>query len=1642
VDWTAGQVGLLTQARPWEPAGRPRRAGISSFGISGTNAHVILEQIPEEPAPEPAPAPPPAPAALPWVISAPAPDALRAQAARLADWPGEPADIARSLVTDRSLFTHRAVVVGRDRDTLTAGLLAIAAGSAESAGHAVTGAAQPEPGPVVFVFPGQGSQWAGMARDLMVSSPVFAATMAECDAAIAKLTGWSVTEVVCAVDAPTRVDVVQPALFAVMVSLAAVWRSWGVEPAAVIGHSQGEIAAACVAGGLSIAEAAAVVVLRSRALEKLAGAGGMLAVPLSRADAEQRLRDRGGPLAMAAVNGPHAVVVSGEVDALDVFAAELAADGVDARRIPVDYASHSAQVDCLADVLAQELAAVRPRSGSVPMWSTVTGGWHDIADMDAAYWFANLRRTVGFEAAIAGLLDAGHGVFVEVSPHPVLTAGIRDTAESGGRDDVTVAGSLRRDHGGLDRMLVSAAELLTRGVAVDWTPMLTGRSVELPTYAFQRQRYWLGRGAGGADVAAVGVGVTGHPLLGAAVDLPDGGVVLTGRLSLRSHPWLAGHVVGDRVLLPGTAFVEALTVAGDRVGLPVIDDLTITAPIELPARGAVRIRVTLTAVDGVGLRRVVVHACPGEDVWTEHASGVLGRTGGEPAGLKSWPPAGAVEADLTDVYDRLADNGYRYGPAFTGLRRMWRLGSDTYAEIQLDQLDDDYLLHPALFDSALHPMLLDGGGGGGGRLPFAWRGVRCHASGATRLRVRITPAGADTASVVLADSQGAPVASVDSLALRPAGSGPGHTSSLYVVDLVRADMAGTAGDPANWIVLGGGLPFGVPVADLAAVRDRAPAMVLAPLTARDDLDVPAAARTLAHDVLGLVRDWLADERWAGRELVVVTNGDRLADAAVRGLLRTAWTENPGRFRLVHLERGADPSVLPAALATGEPELVVRGGDVLAPRLVPSHAALVPQGTSWRLGISRAGTLDNLELVPADAATRPLESGHVRVAVRAAGLNFRDVLMALGMYPGDIVLGSEAAGVVMEVAPDVTDFAPGDRVMGIVLDAFGPVAVADRRMLAPLPEGWSFPQAAAVPVVYLTAYYGLVDLAGLRAGESVLVHAATGGVGMAAVQLARHLGAEIYGTTSPAKRGVLREMGLDDAHSASSRSLDYEEQFRAVDVVLNSLAREHVDASLRLTRPGGRFLEMGKTDVRRAADVAAAHDGVTYRAYDLLEAGPDRIGQMLTEVLGLFRAGVLTPLPVRAWDVRRAPEAFRYMREARHTGKNVLTVAPESGRQGTVLITGGTGLLGGLFARHLVRKRGVRDLVLASRQGLAAPGAAGLAAELTAGGASIEILACDLADRAAVARLLDGIPRLVAVIHAAGVLDDGIITALTDDQVDRVFAPKVDAAWHLHELTLDRDLSAYVLFSSIAGTSGAAGQANYAAANAFADELARHRAAAGLPAQSLAWGLWAQASSMTGHLTDQDKQRLARSGVAPMTSEEGLALFDAALGLGEPVVVAAKLVRPSVWRPAAGRTVADTGTSGATLAETLAVMRPAQQLQTVLDLVAAQVAAVLGHRDPRAVRDARTFRELGVDSLSAVELRNRLNAVTGVRMPATLVFDHPSPVHVAELVLNRLDLPGPERTVLAGQALPADLDDATDDELFALVDQGHHRHRQG
>ncbi|XTZ15071.1 type I polyketide synthase [Micromonospora echinospora] len=1668
VDWSSGAVSVLTEAVPWPRGERPRRGAVSSFGISGTNAHVILEEAPADLDTHPTgadkpSAPDDAVAALP--LSARGQVALREQAANLARHLDahpdlDPAVVAHALATNRARFDHRAVVVAAGREAAREALTALAEG--RSAPNLVTGA--PTEGKTVFVFPGQGSQWVGMALGLLDTHPVFTAQLHRCAEALAPYTDWHLLDVLRGEPGTPpldRVDVIQPVLWAMMISLAETWRAHGVEPDAVIGHSQGEIAAAYVAGALTLDDSARVVARRSQAITALAGTGGMVSVPLPVEEVDLSPWD--GRIHVAAINGPHSTVVAGEAAALEDLVARFQARNVNARRIDVDYASHTPFVEPIRAQVHELLGGIRPRAARIPFWSTYTGGLLDTTELGTGYWFQNLRNTVRFAETVRALAAAGHTHFVEASPHPVLTIGIQDTLDAADHPGTTT-GTLKRGEGSAARLLLSLAHVHTRTghrprLAADPT-YEPGGTVDLPTYPFQPHRHWL-TAPGGAAPDRSG----GHRFLDAEIDLAgDAGVLLSGRLSRRAHPWLADHAVRDTVLLPGTALVDLASYAADRAGCGAVDDLVLEAPLVLPATGAVEIQVSVSPGDEPERRAVTIHSRPAtgeadtDRTWVRHATGTLAETGSdEGPRLDEWPPAQAEPWDLTDAYPRLADAGYRYGPTFRGLHRAWRDGDDLYAEVRLadDQPVTGFHLHPALLDAALHPLvsvLLDGDTRAGIALPFAWSGVRVYAVEATALRVHVRRTGERSAALTLTDESGSPVAEVESLTLQPAAPGrltatAAHRDSLLELAWNAVTAPPTAG-VTRLAALGesdldavGATIHPDLAALLAAVEAGAPApdVVVATAGAPEPEMVPATHSAVTA-TLDLLQQWLASDRLDTSRLVLTTfravaadPGEPVRDpttTAVWGLVRSAQTEHPGRFVLVDLDTPSHLRV-PAAVATGEPQVAVRGDALRVPRLARAGTEqdlVVPETPDWRLLAEPRGTIDNLALVGPAGTNRPLAEGEVRVAVRAAGLNFRDVLITLDMYPGAATMGCEAAGVVVEAGAGVTDLAPGDRVMGLFPDgAFGPVAVADHRLLTRIPAGWTFALAASVPTVFLTAWYGLVDLADLRAGERVLIHAATGGVGMAAVQVARHLGAEVFATASPAKWDTLVEAGFDDAHIANSRTLDFEQWFadatgqEGVDVVLNSLAGEFTDASLRLLPRGGRFVEMGKTDIRPAERVAADHPGVTYRFFDLLTVDPDRIRAMFAALMDLFGSGVLEPSPITTWPIDRAPAAFRHLQQARHVGKLVLTLPGGLDPEGTVLITGGTGTLGRLLARHLVTRHAVRHLLLTGRRGRDADGVAELEEELAELGAEVTVAACDVADRDALARVLDEVPAahpLTAVVHTAGLLDDATVEALTPEQVTRVLRPKVDGAWHLHDLTRDLPLDAFVLFSSVAGTIGLAGQGNYAAANAFLDGLAALRRSTGRTATSLAWGLWAESSGMTGHLAEADLARMGRAGVAGLSNEEGIALFDLAVTRDQAHLVPVRLDRaalrsradrhtvPGMFRdlvPPPGRRVVERVTRGAgsssSWAAQLAQLPEERRHDALVRLLSTEVASVLGRSG--GIDHGQTFRDLGFDSLASVELRNRLRTATGLRLPAGVVFEYPRVGELAEVLLHQV-----------------------------------------
>ncbi|WP_437113398.1 SDR family NAD(P)-dependent oxidoreductase, partial [Streptomyces griseoviridis] len=1185
VDWSAGAVELLTGEREWPGEERPRRAGVSSFGISGTNAHVILEQPEPQSVEEAAPV---VSGVVPWLLSGRSEEALRAQAGRLAEFlsggsADSALDVAFSLATRRSVFDHRAVVLADDQSTALEALAALAAGESDAAVVEGTAGA----GRTAFLFSGQGSQRLGMGRGLYDNFPVFAEAFDGVCAGLDAHLERPLRDVVWGEDESVLngTAFAQAGLFAVEVALFRLVESWGVRPEFVAGHSIGEVAAAHVAGVFSLPDACALVAARGRLMQALPAGGAMTAIEATEAEVLPYLESVEG-VSVAAVNGPTSVVVSGVEAEVDSVADVFREQGRRVSKLRVSHAFHSSLMEPMLDAFREVVEGLTFSEPRLPVVSNVTGRLAESGELAIpAYWVRHVREAVRFGDGVRALLSEGVSRFVELGPDGVLSGMARASADDAA--DAVFVPLLRKDRDERNTALAALGRLHTTGVTVDWAGFFDGagaRAVDLPTYAFQRSRYWPeATVAATADPRSAGVDAADHPLLGAVVTLPDsGGVVLTGRLSVEAQPWLADHVVLGRVLLPGTGLVELALAAADAAGCATVEELTLAAPLVLPEDSGLQVRVVAGPL--IDERRTVAIYSRAEGEadapWTTHASGFLAEAAVS-AGfeLAEWPPVGAEVLPVGDAYDVFRDRGYGYGPVFQGLRAAWRCGDELFAEVALPESETRdagrFGLHPALLDGSMHAGILnddEGEGSGDTVVPFAWNDVSLHAVGAAAIRVRIGKLDGQAVSLSIADITGAPVMTVGSLASRPVSAeqlGAASGGALYGTEWVAAATTGDSDSVwADW-------------SEVAESGGEVPGVVVLTAVAETGVEVPVGVRSVLDQVLDVVRRWVAEERFAGSRLVVVTRDAMPVDGAgdvvqapVWGLVRAASAENPGRFAIADLDDSVDALKLAvAAVDSGESEVAVRDGAVLVPRLVR------------------------------------------------------------------------------------------------------------------LAEG-----AESVPAL----------------------------------------------------------------------------------------------------------------------------DG-----------------------------------------------------------------------DGAVLITGGTGGLGAVVARYLVAERGVRDLVLTSRRGLDAPGADELVRDLTELGASVEVLACDVSDRGAVRGLVGSLVSgrgLLAVVHAAGVGDGGLIDSLSSERFDGVLGPKADAAWWLHEATAELDLAAFVLFSSAGGLVLTAGQGNYAAANVFLDALAAHRRASGLVATSMAFGFWDVGAGLGQYLSDVDRRRMASQGLPVLSHDAGLALFAAGLDRVEATVV--------------------------------------------------------------------------------------------------------------------------------------------------------------
>nr|WP_205865918.1 type I polyketide synthase [Mycolicibacterium porcinum] len=1689
------------ETTPWCTNGHhPRRAAVSSYGLSGTNVHAILEQAPV-PAPEPVTADAPSPSAtapLLFALSSTSADELRHTAGRLADWVQEHEDaslpdLAYTLTRRRVHRPVRTAVGASSRGELISALREVADG--DTPYEAAVG--RDDRGPV-WVFSGQGSQWAGMGAELLATEPVFAATVAQAEPIIAAESGFSVTEAISAPEVVTGQDRLQPTLFTMQVAMAATMQAQGVRPGAVIGHSLGEGAAAVVAGALSLEDGLRLICRRSRLMSRIAGKGATAAVELPAKQVLSELTGRGtDDVVVAVVASPQSTVIAGTTQTVRDLVADWEQRGVMAREVPVDVAFHSPQVEPIVGDLTEALADLKPMTPEVPFYSATLFDPREQPVCDAEYWVTNMRRMVRFATAVQAALEDGYRVFAELSPHPLLTRALEQTA-AGRQTPMAALAAMRRGQSmpnGLRGLLV---DVHSAGAAVDFSVLCpSGQLVEAPLPTWTHRRLWLS-GGGAESPTHGGCTIAVHPLLGANVRLHEEPerYVWQSDVGTAAQPWLGDHQIRTVAVLPGAAYCEmALAAARAVMGeASEVRDIRFVQALLLDERTVVGASASMSSP---GVADFTVETDE-EGQQTRHATAVLHDAADEhpPAyDMSALLAAHPCDEDGAEVRNRVGQHGIQYGPAFAGLVTV-RTGEakarTVLAEVALPRSirsqQDAYGVHPALLDACFqsveaHPEVQALGGDVLG-LPLGVRRLRSYGSARNAHYCYTRLVSADTsgieADIDVLDSEGTILLSAQGLRLGTNASGSGHddqvlSERLLTVEWRQRELPEVEyPDAGSWLLISASdSPDAVADrlsellkatgAQCTAMRwpdqpddsltcaqlgdhlrdGRFTAVVI--LTAPNNGDhtdqSPLLGRDYVRRLVHITRQLPEMSGELPRLYVVTRNaqtvvaGDvaNLDQAELRGLIRVIGTEHPHLSATqIDVDEATDIDQVARQLLSGseEDETAWRNGRWYTARLCLAPLRPEERQTTvahlerdrMRLQIRTPGDLESMELVACEHV--PPGPGQIEVAVTASSINFADVLVAFGRYPafdGRLPqLGIDFAGIVTAVGPDVTDHRVGDHVGGLCADGcWGTFVTCDARLAVTLPVGLTDAQAAALTIATSTAYYGLNDMARIKAGDKVLIHSATGGVGQAAMAIARAAGAEIFATAgSEQRRQLLRDMGVE--HVYDSRTLDFADQIRqdtqgyGVDIVLNSVTGAAQRAGLELLAFGGRFVEIGKRDIYGDTRLGLFpfRRNLSFYAVDLAlmsVSHPDRLRELLATVYLLTAEGDL-PLPeFTQYPLADAANAIRMISGAQHTGKLVLDiphtgssrlVVPPSQVQvfrpdGAYIITGGLGGLG-LFMAEKMAANGCGRIVLSSRS-QPTDQALEILGRIRATGVDVLVECGDIAESGTAERLVavataDGHP-VRGVLHAAGVIEDAALTNITDELIERDWAPKVYGAWNLHTATAGQPLDWFCSFSSAAALVGSPGQGAYAAANSWLDAFSLWRRSQGLPGTAIAWGAWGQIGRGTA---------LAEGAGIAIAPDEGAYAFEALLRhdrayTGYAPITGAPWLSVFAERSPfaeAFRSTGQSATGTSKLRAELDELPPDEWAAKLRHVISDQVGVILR----RSVDPDRPLSEYGMDSLGALELRTRIENETGIRISATGI----TTVHgLADLLCEKL-----------------------------------------
>lgn len=1707
IRWNGLGVAVVDSHRRWEPIDGRRIAGVSSFGFSGTNAHIVVAQAPAATAAFAGDARPVEILSL----SARSEHALRssaqAYAARLDAAPAQWADLCHTAGVGRARFAHRLSVRAATAEELRAGLAAFLDGSSDvrlNVSHG--GGNAPRIG---FLFTGQGSQYAGMGRALYAGSSLVRGIIDAAEAALAQQLDAPLGAVIRGehADAAALLNqtlYTQPALYTLEYALAQFWRGLGVEPYALLGHSLGEYAAAAVSGVFSFEDGLRLVADRARMMHEVRADGAMLVVNAPEAQVVPLLRGYEDRVAVAGVNAPSQVTLSGARAAIDELGAACGTRGWRTVPLPVSQAFHSPLLDDMAVVFESRAAALSYAVPNCKLISNVTG--EVIERIDAAYWRAHTRGAVRFADGIGALDALGCELLIEIGPRPTLLPLAQQI--HGGAGTRRYVATLRGPGNDWDSVAQAVQQVQAAGVAIDWNGWDRGVArniVDAPTYPFERHRHWIAPSAL-PRAARTSASADEHPLLGRRLRSAREGAQFEVELRLEgATAWLADHRIGDQVLLPATATIEMMLAAGAALETPLdaLAELALVAPVPL-AQGEPRI--VQTVVDEPGEQGALVRVYALENAASPrrfrlHAqarltrSAVLADGASDFATIRDRPSMDGGDAH----YAQLLEAGAAFGPAFRGIVQIGMGEGEAFAEVRGPAgatLEPSTRPHPGFLDACLQTAVRALGPASANALPFALERLDMLAGGwpdrvFAHARARDAQAGRTTADLTVYDGAGSVLARVIGLSFRARSdrdADDGHDLSSWFYELEWRKTIVTAAPVATGsaaVVVGNGtlaeaIARGLRDAGrLVTVRD---AHALEPVPPSNGAAVDTVVyvpperapgeggesmsagleRLLALLRLHAHHGSLARARLyvVTRDLHAVEPADRVAlhDAAISGLASSASNEFPG----LHCTRVDVSSAEPDAgrevareivAAAGDDWVAYRGGTRYAARMRRAGAQLA--APPFPVVLRSGGSIDSLRWD--EASPRSPGDDEIEIDVCAAPLNFRDVVSVVGLIGDAIALGSECAGVVTRTGRNVHRFAPGDAVVAIASGAFSNSVVTSQALALHKPDGLSFEAAAAQTLVYLTADYALDTIAAMRAGQTALIHAGAGGVGLAAIALCRAAGVTVYATAgSASKRTLLRSLGVERV--MDSRSLAFAAEVRdatggrGVDIVLNSLAGEFVDASLAVTRRGGHFIEIGKTDIRERHQVAAAYPGVAYVAIDLsdrLRDDPAGTVARLREILARIEAGEVAAVPHRTYPFSAATSAFRDLAAARHVGKLVLGFprrphVPVVRDDGSYIVTGGLAGIG-LEVGGWLAERGAGRVILVGR-GAPSPEAVERIVRWREGGADVIVRRGDVSSYETVAEIVGeaGLDvQLRGIVHCANVLDDAPIGELTVERFATVMQPKAIAAWHLHRATSGSRLDFFVLFSSLAAIVGNRGGANYSAANVALDALAQHRHAAGLPALSLDWGAW----SGTGWALRSGGVP-SSTGLRAMTPQQGLRAFDTALhAAGLPQLI----VAPIDWRafgPAArelpsvcadlaiviSQPPAVARSASAPLADLLIAASAASRRSVAIAALQDLAGKALGIDDPQTIEPHRPLAEIGMDSILAVELRNMVAGSLRSNVSTTLLYDYPTVAGLADYALGIIVPSAP--AVVAGargavdgpEALLHAIEDLSDDEV--------------